>query len=624
MARGKGYAGPNYFKMMPHVLQILNDAGKPLTKNEIVRRMVDLMNIPDGVAAFPHDAKSPNGRTALDYDAAWSLTHLRKSGFVSNSNRTWAITEQGKAVLDGDPSEAVEAVKIRLAKESKDRKAARETPETPSGRDSHDAPSVDDETPASQEAPAFPGEVDAACFVGALIDGTDHTDEFLAEGLWRCDSNRYSEKINAVQVGTPIAIKAAFTRKNNLPFDNHGETVSVMRIKARGTVRHNPRDGHTLRVDWDKDYEPAEWFFFTLRPAFACVRRSLEDWKQGALLDFAFGDQTQDIEAFLSDIMWLGRYESIPEGREADLPEPARDTESSIPYTSDDFLNEVFMDAEDYRRLVALLERKRNIILQGAPGTGKTFAARRLAWSLMGCRADERIAFVQFHQNTSYEEMIVGYRPTGTGMFKLTNGQFTAFCDKARGKEGKFFFVIDEINRANVARVMGEMLVAMEKKHRNEMVSVRLEDGRNDFSVPDNVYIIGMMNTADRSLDSMDYALRRRFSFFDMKPAFGKASFLQRLSTLMPHDFAKRLDSIVLALNEKIADERGRSLRIGHSYFLETIDDEAMSEKEAQEWLSSIIAFELTPLLEQYWYDSMPRSIQEHLNDLRALAKMEP
>ena len=452
MARGKGYAGPNYFKMMPHALQILNDAGKPISKKEVVRQIVDRMSIPDDVAAFPHDAKLPNGQTALDYDVAWSLTHLKKSGFASNADRKWAITEEGKAVLDEDPSKIIEMDKIRVAKESGNRKTITGLPGDYGLIGNF--PIDDGEGPNHREPPLFPEEVNFACFVGASINGVDCTSEFLAEGVWRCDTEKYSEKINAIQVGTPIAIKAAFTRKNNLPFDNHGETVSVMRIKARGVVRHNPRDGRTLRVAWEQDYEPSEWLFFTLRPAFACVERDLEEWKQGALLDFAFHDQAQDIEAFLSDVMWLGRYESIPEGEEADFPEPAEGTGMALGYTSDDFLREVFMEAEDYKRLVALLERKRNIILQGAPGTGKTFAARRLAWSLMECRADDRIEFVQFHQNTSYEEMIVGYRPTENGSFRLVNGQFTDFCNRVRDKDGKFFFIIDEINRANVARVI--------------------------------------------------------------------------------------------------------------------------------------------------------------------------
>ncbi len=163
--------------------------------------------------------------------------------------------------------------------------------------------------------------------------------------------------------------------------------------------------------------------------------------------------------------------------------------------------------------------------------------------------------------------------------------------------------------------------MAMEKKHRNEVVSVRLAKGQNNFSVPDNVYIIGMMNTADRSLDSMDHALRRRFSFFEMKPAFGKEKLLQRLRELMPQTFAERLVSVALALNEEIADKRGRGMCIGHSYFLETIDDRAMDEDEAREWLSSVIDFELAPLLEQYWYDSLPRSVEERLEDFRELAQ---
>ena len=193
-------------------------------------------------------------------------------------------------------------------------------------------------------------------------------------------------------------------------------------------------------------------------------------------------------------------------------------------YTKSDFLDEVYMTEKRYENLVAVLRNKKNIILQGAPGVGKTFAARRLAWSMMGEQDDSRIEFVQFHQNYSYEDFMMGYKPVEDG-FELKYGVFYRFCQKAANQPDKeFFFIIDEINRGNMSKIFGELLMLIEKDYRGTKATLAYNG--LSFSVPKNLYIIGMMNTADRSLAMIDYALRRRFSFFEMEPGFDSEGFI--------------------------------------------------------------------------------------------------
>ena len=193
-------------------------------------------------------------------------------------------------------------------------------------------------------------------------------------------------------------------------------------------------------------------------------------------------------------------------------------------YTKSDFLDEVYMSEKRYENLVAVLRNKKNIILQGAPGVGKTFAARRLAWSMMEEKDDSRIEFVQFHQNYSYEDFVMGYKPVEDS-FELKYGIFYRFCQKTANQPDKeFFFIIDEINRGNMSKIFGELLMLIERDYRG--IKATLAYNGLPFSVPKNLYIIGMMNTADRSLAMIDYALRRRFSFFEIEPGFDSEGFI--------------------------------------------------------------------------------------------------
>lgn len=268
---------------------------------------------------------------------------------------------------------------------------------------------------------------------------------------------------------------------------------------------------------------------------------------------------------------------------------------SSDAYTKDDFLNEVYMTEERYETLVNVLRNKKNIILQGAPGVGKTFAARRLAWSVMGEKDDSRIEFVQFHQNYSYEDFMMGYKPVEDG-FELKYGIFYRFCQKAANQPDKeFFFIIDEINRGNMSKIFGELLMLIEKDYRGTKMTLAYNG--LPFSVPKNLYIIGMMNTADRSLAMIDYALRRRFSFFEIEPGFDSQGFISYQNGLNSETLDE-LISKVKELNRKIAADKslGRGFCIGHSYF-------CGRDVCTDEWLHSVVDYDILPMLSEYWFD---------------------
>lgn len=271
---------------------------------------------------------------------------------------------------------------------------------------------------------------------------------------------------------------------------------------------------------------------------------------------------------------------------------PDEDTDTTE-YTKKDFLDEVFISEAKYDEMYAVLMRKQNIILQGAPGVGKTFAAKRLAYSIMGAKNDDHIQFVQFHQNYSYEDFVEGYRPAASG-FVRTDGIFKRFCiDAADAPDEKFFFIIDEINRGNLSKIFGELLMLIEKDYRGQAATLPYS-GRS-FTVPKNLYIIGMMNTADRSLAMIDYALRRRFSFVDMKPGFDTDGFKEYMSS-KGSSTMKALVEEVKQLNVDIKEKLGKGFCIGHSYF---VFDEPCSD----ELLKNIVNYDILPMLAEYWFD---------------------
>ena len=275
------------------------------------------------------------------------------------------------------------------------------------------------------------------------------------------------------------------------------------------------------------------------------------------------------------------------------------------PYHEKDFLSEVFMTESDLKTLKGLLRRKKNLILQGAPGVGKTFSAKRLAYAILGRKDETHIEKIQFHQNYSYEDFIMGYKPQENG-FKLEYGVFYQFCKKAANNPHEpYFFIIDEINRGNMSKIFGELLMLIEKDYRGPDDSILMAYNQTSFNVPDNLYIIGMMNTADRSLAMIDYALRRRFCFYTIKPGFETEGFKKYQKSLKNPLLDNVIEKVKDLNAEIVADTSlGEGFCIGHSYFC------GKDEEYTPDILYSIVFYEIIPMLEEYWFDD-PQKLEK-------------
>ena len=255
------------------------------------------------------------------------------------------------------------------------------------------------------------------------------------------------------------------------------------------------------------------------------------------------------------------------------------------------------------------LRTKQNIILQGPPGAGKTWLSKRLAYALIGQQDDDKVRQMQFHPNLSYEDFVRGYRPQADRKLDLVDGPFLQLCEDARkDPSSKYVMVIEEINRGNPASIFGELLTLLEADKRNAENALRLAYSRDPserFHIPPNVYVIGTMNLADRSLALVDFALRRRFAFFDLEPMLNPTwrSWVNDkcgISTEFLDDIAQRITN----LNEQIRTDPnlGSQFQIGHSHFTPTTD---ATIDDPEQWFKDVVETEIAPLLREYWFDSL-------------------
>lgn len=620
-----------------------------------------------------------------------------------------------------------------------------------------------------------PGGVGNNWFVGAAFGGNDsQAERFVRDGIWEISTPTEAEaaQVRSMRPGERIAIKATFVQKHNLPFDGRGHSVSVMRLKARGVITHNPGDGVRVLVDWEQGFEPRDWYFYTYRSTIWQVTAGQDMANQ--LIAFAFDDQPQDLHWFRNETGWaeqfgddaagaprrywiektivsnrpdrlsgehaLGRalwspqrsrndrniYANMLEVRPGDIvfhlvdnqaitgvsvvesaadkdfvglagsdwaDQPAYrvaltdyqllqpplsreafleaepfaselkelaesgakglfynsrrglnqgaylteatptlrsilnrsyveligrnlpyadeqrapergDEEEVTPYTLDDALAELFLDRDEAEDILLLWRAKRNIVLQGPPGVGKSFAAHRLAYALMGVEDRDRVGFVQFHQSYSYEDFVDSFRPAEHG-FELRPGKFVEFCRRAEADPAHVYvFIIDEINRGNLSRIMGELMLLIEPDKRDPRWAMPLASGKVPFHVPPNVHVMGLMNTADRSLAVVDYALRRRFAFVSLAPNLASPRFEQHLEVLGIGDEVRRtLRARVGELNDEIVGDAmnlGPGFAIGHSFFCAG----PSAGENDRDWYRRVVRTELAPLLREYWFDA--------------------
>jgi 5-methylcytosine-specific restriction protein B len=542
-------------------------------------------------------------QSIFENDVHWARFYLVKAGLVSKAKRgVWGLTPEGREARL--TPEETWSLYVRI------RDSARPG-----------ASGQEEDLPAPEAEEGDDGAGRAFWFVGAVWGDEDQLARFLQDGIW---TNGYEDQFNdlvlKIKPGDRIAIKSTFVQKHRLPFDVGGKPVSVMRIKATGIVLENLGDGQTVKVAWDPPARARDWYFYTYRTTIVEADIEAEDARR--LVDFAFRGQPQDYSWWLAQPYWVAKYgteagatvvasaspaEAVPE-------EEVSEPEEEIPYSIDDIIAEGCFLAR--ARLAEMLERwkaKRNLILQGPPGTGKTWLAKRLGFALSGSNdretARSRLRVVQFHPSLAYEDFVRGWRPSTNGQLALTDGVLMQAIEAAASEPDRpFVLVIEEINRGNPAQIFGEMLTLLEntKRRPSEAIELAYRDPKKPnerVHVPANLYVIGTMNVADRSLAIVDLALRRRFVFIDLEPQLGQPWREWCGKRGISQESCAEIEVRIAALNAEIAAavSLGPQFRIGHSYVTPDVDENV---HDGSAWFRAKVETEIGPLLDEYWYDS--------------------
>lgn len=580
---------PQFVSYFAPVIEIMRELGGQARPRQIFDELIRRYHIPQDFLAL----SNKNGGSTFENRVHFARLYLVRAGLMNSPKRgIWGLTTVGRETA---LTEEVMADVFRTARE--------------------DGASDEDEAIAPREAPALEGV--SYWFVGAVWNGVDQTERFLRDGIWQ---NGYDDKfldlMKQMKPGDRIAIKSSFTRKYDVPFQNHDRAVSVMRIKAIGTLTANHDDGRSVDVIWRAVEPPREWYFYTYRNTVARARLEDDDMAR-QLVAFTFDGAEQDHAAFLRHPYWAAQFApevdpmTAREAEEAEQDEEAPAEEIDT-YGVDDIIDEgSFLAPQVLSGLIDRLASKKNLVLQGPPGTGKTWLAKRLARALIGRRTPlpDQLRSVQFHPSLSYEDFVRGYRPSGADL-ALTDGIFLQVVEAAQAKPDiPHVLIIEEINRGNPAQVFGEMLTLLENTKRTRADAMELAYRKlpgEKIHVPENVHIIGTMNIADRSLALVDLALRRRFAFVALEPTLNEAWANWCREHGLPEALIALIRSRMSALNESIAQDRslGPQFRVGHSYV--TPANERVADPQV--WFTDVIDTEIGPLLAEYWFDAPERA----------------
>ena len=578
--KGKKSSKAAFLRWFAPLIQALRDLGGSGTPAEARAKIIENEQLSEDEI---NQTRGKNNVNKFENEVAFARNYLVNAGYIDKSvYGIWTLTEAGKSV-DMTSEMASDIFKNVLSS-------------SPSKKEKNIDALADEDVHTVRYWLYAPGE------------GSCMWDEFYTLGIMAIgwgeigDLSTFDSK-DAMKIKMREVIDESLSYKNaahaTWQFANEmkiGDIVFVKKgmhqIIGRGVVMSDYEYDNT-RDDEYKNIRQVDWTHNGVWPhPGQAVMKTLTDIT-------SYTDYVEKLNSLFED----------------ETEEDAEDVEKTYPpYTKEDFLSEVFMPEEEYDKLSGILRIKKNIILQGAPGVGKTFVAKRIAFSMMGVKDVERVMMVQFHQSYSYEDFIMGFRPSTDG-FELKRGAFYNFCKKAEiDGDNDYFFIIDEINRGNLSKIFGELFMLIENDKRG--VSLQLLYSDEKFSVPKNIYIIGMMNTADRSLAMLDYALRRRFAFFEIKPGFTTDGFREYRMSLENEKFDK-LIACVESLNNVISNDEslGDGFCIGHSYFCnllpDTIDDQV---------LSGIVEYELIPLLKEYWFDE-PIKVKDWSINLRSAIK---
>lgn len=579
-ANGKKLSNATFLRWFNPLIQALRDLGGSASPAEARTKIIENEKLTDEEI---NATRGKNNVNKFENEVAFARNYLVNAGYIDKSvYGVWTLTEAGMTV-DMTEELASEIFKKVVS-------------ENRSKRNNKGAAIADDDIDIVHYWIYAPGE-------NSCMWEEFYSEGIMAIGWGEIGDLKVFDSKDAMKAKMKETFDASLSYKNaahaTWQFANDMKIGDVIFVKkgmyelvGRGVVtsdyeynsERNDKYGNIRRVNWT---HKGNWS----HPGQA-VMKTLTDIT-------SYTDYVEKLNALFED----------------DSTEDIEEVSKNYPvYTEDDFLDEVFMPADEYSRLVGILKVKKNIILQGAPGVGKTFAAKRLAYSVMGVKDIDRVMMVQFHQSYSYEDFIMGFRPSNTG-FELKKGAFYNFCKKAEiDSDNDYFFIIDEINRGNLSKIFGELFMLIENDKRGIALQLLYSDEK--FAVPANVYIIGMMNTADRSLAMLDYALRRRFAFFEIQPGFETEGFREYRMALDNEKFNK-LINCVENLNSVIASDEslGEGFCIGHSYFCnlqaDQIDDEC---------LYGVVEYELIPLLKEYWFDE-PTKVKDWSNNLRSAIK---